>query len=106
MDIVLTGRALHAEHLSLAERLCTLPRQAVQPAPGDTGVGRCSIRMLLTWLSHWRGAGAVRYPAGVWPHRHDTSDGPLFELGPALGQRFPLLTDAQLLRLLCEGCQF
>ncbi len=70
MDTLLTGRALHAEHLSLAERLHTLPRRAVRPAPGDTGVGRCSIRMLLTWLSRWRGAGAALYPAGVWPQPH------------------------------------
>ncbi len=38
---------------------------------------------------HWRGAGAALYPAGVWPHRrHDTSAGPLFELGPE-GCPFP-----------------
>ncbi len=79
MDTLLTGRARHAEHLSLAERPYTLPRRAVRPAPGDRGVGRCSIRMLRTWLSRWRGAGAALYPAGVWPHpRHDTSAGPLF----------------------------
>jgi hypothetical protein len=106
MDIVLAGRALPKEHLSLAERLYSIPHLPVQLVAGNTGIGRCSIRMLLTWLCHWRGAGAVRYPAGVWPHRHDTSDGPHFEVGPVLGPRFPLLTDDQLLRLLCEGCPF
>ena len=28
------------------------------------------------------------------------------ELGPALGPRYPLLTDVQIVRLLCEGCPF
>ena len=35
---------------------------------GWDGCGDCTIRMLLTALSHWRGAGAYRHPSGVWPH--------------------------------------
>jgi hypothetical protein len=62
--------------------------------------------MLLAWFSHWRGAGAVRHPTGIWPYSYMGHTGPIFELGPAFGPEFPLLSDTQIARLLCEGCPF
>jgi len=77
------------------------------PAPlGDLGLGQCSIRMLLTWLSYWRGAGANLFPPGVWPRLIEYERQVMFELGPVLDARHPLLTDDQCIRLLCEGSPF
>jgi hypothetical protein len=42
-------------------------------------------------------------PAGVWPHTCTTMPGTAVLFGPAPSDRFPLLSDAQLLGLLCEG---
>ena len=108
MDVVLGNRTVRNEQAYLSERLYgNLPREPVHAPPGNLGLGDCSIRMLLTWVSHWRGAGAALNPAGVWPHYAGSSPGgPLFELGPVFSPQFPLLTDDQLIRLLCEGCPF
>ena len=42
----------------------------------------------------------------MWPRWVEHPGRPIFELGPVLGPRFPLLTDAQIIGLLCEGCPF
>jgi hypothetical protein len=76
------------------------------PPAGWDAIGDCTIRMLLTALSHWRGAGAIMHPTGVWPRLLELSTGPHFLLGPIPSAQHQLLTDAQLLRLLCEGCPF
>ncbi len=102
MDIVAADRDLQGERALLTMCLFgRLPRQAAHLPEGATGIGVCSISMLLTWVSHWRGAGAALYPEGVWLHRHDTQEGPLYELGPVLGPLCPLLTDDQIICLLC-----
>ncbi len=106
MDAILVGRTLREERASLTIRLYLAPRRPVHAQGGATGAGQCSIRMLLTWVSSWRGAGAILHPAGVWPRWREGPDGPLVELGPVLGPRYPLLTGVQILRLLCEGCPF
>ena len=80
-------------------------RRGPLPA-GDLGLGQCSIRMLLTWLSYWRGAGANLFPPGVWPRLIEYERQVMFELGPVLDARHPLLTNEQCIRLLCEGSPF
>ena len=78
----------------------SIPSGRPQPTPsGDIGLDQCSIHMLLTWLSYWRRAGANLFP-------DEFPSGPMFELGPALDVRHPLLTDNQCIRLLCEGSPF
>ena len=44
------------------------PPDYLPPPASWDAIGDCTIRMLLTALSHWRGAGAYRHPSGVWPH--------------------------------------
>ena len=106
MDAILEGRTLREERGALATRFYSAPRRPVHAPVGAAETGQCSIRMLLTWVSSWRGAGVILHPAGVWPSWREGPDGPLVELGPALGPRYPLLTDVQIVRLLCEGCPF
>ena len=73
-----------------------------QPPPaGWDGIGDCTIRMLLTALSHWRGAGALCHPTGVWPRLQVLPSGQFFLLWPILSEQHQLLTNAQLIRLLC-----
>jgi hypothetical protein len=97
---------LRDEQAALTIRLSVAPPAGISTPPGETGVGPCSIRMLLTWLSLWRGGAGFLHPGGIWPRWIDGHSGPIFELGPALGPRYPLLTDPQIVRLLCEGCPF
>ena len=108
MDGVLEGRALREEQAAFHTRLYATPGRPlpVSPSLGVPGFGPCTIRMLLTWFSHWRGAAAVRHPTGIWPCSYMGPAGPIFELGPAFGPEFPLLSDTQVARLLCEGCPF
>jgi hypothetical protein len=42
-------------------------------------------------------------PAGEKPHMRNTRSATAVLFGPAPSERFPLLSDAQLLGLLCEG---
>jgi hypothetical protein len=95
------GRDLREERDALSARLHAMPRLPVHAPAGSTGIGECSISMLLTGLSYWRGAGAILFSAGVWPRWREDRNGPLFELGPVLSQTHPLLTDDQIIRLLC-----
>jgi hypothetical protein len=81
-------------------------RRALPTPPGDLGLGQCSIRMLLTWLSYWRGAGTNLFPPGVWPRLIEYERQVMFELWPVLDARHPLLTNDQCIRLLCEGSPF
>ena len=73
--------------------------------PGSFALGSVSLRQLLTFVSHWQEAGGYLHPLGIWPHQHDRSPdaGPLWELGPVASAQYPLLTDDQILSLLCEG---
>jgi hypothetical protein len=91
----------------LYDRIPSIPTGRPLPTPpGDLGLGQCSIRMLLTWLSYWRGAGANLFSPGVWPRLTEYEDRVMFELGPVLDARHPLLTNDQCIRLLCEGSLF
>jgi hypothetical protein len=83
------------------------PGRGWKPPPaGCDAIGDCTIRMLLTALSHWRGARAILHPTGVWPRLLELPSGPRFLLGPIPSAQHQLLTDAQLIRLLCVGCPF
>jgi hypothetical protein len=107
MGVVLGGRYLRREREHLADRLYRFPPAPSTARPlGADGIGDISIRALLTYMSHWRGAGAALYSEGVWPRLVDSPGRPIFELGPVLSARNPLLTDAQCIRLLCEGDRF
>ena len=103
----MSARALRNEQGSLHSRLYEAPRGTTHPPPGTFGSpGLISLRQLLTFVSHWRGADTFLHPAGIWPHRFDSDNGPRFHLGPIPCPQFPLLTDAQILALLCEGSPF
>ena len=67
MGCALQEPFLRREQVALHRRLYDVPSLAGPPPAGWDGSGDCTIRMLLTALSHWRGAGAVRHPTGVWP---------------------------------------
>ncbi len=100
---------LRQERANLHQRLYDVPLHPpyVPPPPEWDGMGSpCTIRQLLTALSHWRGAGATNHPAGFWPHVLELETGPIYLLGPRLSALHQLLTDTQLIRLLCEGCPF
>lgn len=97
---------LRREQNDLHKRLYDVPSLMGSPPAGWDTIGECTIRMLLTALSHWRGAGAVLHPTGVWPRLLELPSGPCFLLGPILSAEHQLLTDAELIRLLCEGCPF
>jgi hypothetical protein len=111
MGCALQDPLLRLERDSLHQALyapCLDPgdREYTPPGWNWDAVGECSIRMLLTALSHWRGAGAHRHPSGIWPHLQALQSGHRFLLGPVPSAQHQLLTDAQLIRLLCEGCPF
>ena len=59
MDTILVGRVLREERTALATRLYSAPRRPVHAPVGAAETGQCSIRMLLTWVNSWRGAGAI-----------------------------------------------
>ena len=88
----------------MASLLTTVPDNQPSIREPDGWLARrpASIRWLLSLFHHWRGAPATRYWAGTWPH---VTPGPsaLWRLGPDLGSRFGLLSNAELLALLCEG---
>ena len=96
---------LRLEQEALHQRLYKSEEQSTGYTSGAITEGACSIRMCLTWLSHWRGAGAL-HPTGIWPRASDSVYGMRLELGPPPSEQYPLLTDDQCIRLLNEGCPF
>jgi hypothetical protein len=102
-----SGTQLQRERAHLQRNLFTFPRESTVLPPGLAELvadpGPTSIRQLLTAMSTWRGPGAYLLPMGVWPHLRDTNAGMVFQLGPVASDRSPLLSDAQLLGLVCEG---
>jgi hypothetical protein len=102
-----SGTQLQRERAHLQRNLYTFPRESTVLPPGLAELvadpGPTSIRQLLTATSTWRGPGAYLLPMGVWPHLRDTNAGMFFQLGPVASDRSPLLSDAQLLGLVCEG---
>jgi hypothetical protein len=106
MGSAIADQALLTEQDVLSTRLYTAPWATVHAQQGATGVGKCLIRMLLTWLSYWRWGGAYLHPAGVWQRWIAHRAGLIFELWPALGPQHPLLTDPQIICLFCKGSPF
>jgi hypothetical protein len=94
---------LQRELANLSRSLYTLPHESSASPPGLPYHGPTTIRQLLTGVSTWRGPGAFRLPAGIWPHMRNSRSGTAVLLGLMPSERFPLLSDAQLLGLLCEG---
>jgi hypothetical protein len=106
MGCALQAPLLRREQSNLHRVLYDVPSLVGPPPAGWDAIGDCTIRMLLTALSHWRGAGAVLHPSGVWPRLLELPSGPHFLLGPIPSAQQQLLTDAQLVNLLCAGCPF
>ena len=92
---------LHAERTRYGAALYP-PREEFHTAPaGKEARGISTPRVVLSWFSHWRGHGGNGHAAGIWPVMKD--DGVRMTLGPSASGQFPMLSDAQILGLLCEG---
>jgi len=68
--------------------------------------GPWTLRQLLSCMAFWYGQGTVMLPAGVWPEMSNVHWGVNITLGPTASghwRQSPLLSDAQLLALLCEA---
>jgi hypothetical protein len=81
MGCALQEPLLRREQGDLHRALYDVPSLVGPSSAGWDAIGDCTISMLLTALSHWRGAGAVLHPTGVWPGLLELPSGPYFSSG-------------------------
>ena len=74
-----------------------LPAAAALPEP-------VSLRQVLTFLTHWR-LNPSSHPVGIFPAWLSSRGVSSWMLGPEACQEYPLLSDDQILGLLCEGSE-